>query len=114
VAVAGQWDGLNQGDSVTFNPPVEHGVFTAGHGGSGTCGGMTGCRRSQLPRIGANGCCERTPRVRGIENYRPAVRADDFRPGTIVDLVREPGIAYDTNAVAPADPARESLSDTGR
>jgi len=39
-AVAGQWGCLSSGSTVTFNPADERGVITAGHGGTGTCGGV--------------------------------------------------------------------------
>jgi len=40
VAVAGQWGCVSQAATVTFNPPDEHGVITAGRGGIGHCGGV--------------------------------------------------------------------------
>jgi hypothetical protein len=60
-----------------------------------TTGLLVGVANRHLARFGI-----RTAHVRGIENYQPAVRAGDFRPGMIVNQVREPGNVYDANAVA--------------
>jgi hypothetical protein len=38
--------------------------------------------------------------VRGLEYHKAAVRAGDFRPGSKVQLVREPNNEFDKNAVA--------------
>jgi len=38
--VAGQWGCTSGVNGVTFNPPNESGVITAGHGGMADCGGF--------------------------------------------------------------------------